>query len=463
MENFIFYLLKAGICTGIFLLVYQLFFCRTTFLHFNRMYLLIGLPAAFLLPAFRYTYEVRLPLASYGAETLSVPSPVSGMFPMEGWTIDGWTILFIVYLSGLFIQIFRSIKGYYSLKKLFRQGIKMTDGSQQIITHPNIKMPFTVFSRIFINVDNISETEKDLILKHEKTHVRQKHWIDLLFSECARWLQWFNPLMWLYVNLLKENHEFLADQAVLNEGVSPAIYQATLINRQVGYSLFSFSSPFKFSNPLNRIKMMKKEKTSPWKKMAIFVLIPTFGIFFWVSASPRYVFDSANLSQAMPEKGDTLYYIVADSFVIYNPQVVPKNDNSPKKLPPVFIDGKEATWEEVEKQSFSHGTYYSGDEAVKRYGEKGKNGVHELVTKKFAEENKIVPKASVDDSPQKTPLVFIDGKEATWEEVKKQSFSHGTYYSGENAVKRYGEKGKNGVHELVTKKFAEEEKIIENK
>jgi hypothetical protein len=291
MEDFIVYLAKSSICLGIFLLVYCLFLRRTTFFRFNRFYLLTGLLAAFILPLFHYTYEVKvsLPIPFFEVETVETSEPVETVVTGQSSGIETGTLLLVVYALGLVVRLLLHLNAYRKFRRLLHEGEQERLNNYCIVDNPAVKSPFSVFNCIFINSSNLSGVEKDSILKHEQTHITQRHWIDLLCSQFAIMLQWFNPLMWLYIRCQKENHEFLADKAVLEQGVSPALYQAVLINQKFQARVFAFGHPFNYSKPLNRLKMMKKAKTKPWQKAIILILIPAFGAFFHAFAEPRYV------------------------------------------------------------------------------------------------------------------------------------------------------------------------------
>ena len=57
-----------------------------------------------------------------------------------------------------------------------------------------------------------------LILEHERAHVNQYHWVDLLLVELAFMALWFNPLMMLYRRAIKLQHEYLADAHTVEHG-----------------------------------------------------------------------------------------------------------------------------------------------------------------------------------------------------------------------------------------------------
>lgn len=313
MEAFIIYIAKTGICLGIFLIIYSLFLRPATFFRFNRLFLLSGFVASLIIPAIKYTYEVVIPVSVVQSiETTSETVPAT-----PSPDINIWIILSVLYLIGTLVLIGRNMYVYVKLRKLVKSGVKSSSKGFKVIESTDINSPFTVLNYILVNTNNLSLIEKDLILKHEITHISQKHWVDLLCGECILLLQWFNPLAWIYVKLLKENHEFLADKAVIDSGVSPALYQAVLINQKFQGPVFSFSNSFNYSKPLNRLSMIKKAKSSPWKRSIVLAIIPIFGLFLWASSEPRYVFDQTYVPNTVPD----------DSILVLGYGILDKKEN----------------------------------------------------------------------------------------------------------------------------------------
>ncbi len=84
--------------------------------------------------------------------------------------------------------------------------------------------------------------------------------------------------------------------------------------------------------------------------------------------------------------------------------------------------------------------YKAGSEAAEKYGEKGKDGVMLIQTKK---------------SSAGEPLVFVDGKEieGNIKDIKAETINDiEVYKPGSEVAKSYGEKGKNGVIKVRLKK-----------
>jgi TonB-dependent SusC/RagA subfamily outer membrane receptor len=97
------------------------------------------------------------------------------------------------------------------------------------------------------------------------------------------------------------------------------------------------------------------------------------------------------------------------------------------------------------------------ESATKIYGDKAKNGVVVITTKKEVVrqiENVLVEKRITDDALWYA-LWIVDGKEKDKDQVQKLSpdaIESMNVLKGEEATKKYGDKGKKGVIEITTKK-----------
>ncbi len=99
------------------------------------------------------------------------------------------------------------------------------------------------------------------MLLHEIEHVKQGHTFDVLVLEVLTIFQWFNPFMWLFRRAIRENHEYLADKAVLSVGIKPAEYKELLLSQYIGGPVMA-TSHFNYSLIRNRIKMMARIESS---------------------------------------------------------------------------------------------------------------------------------------------------------------------------------------------------------
>jgi len=124
------------------------------------------------------------------------------------------------------------------------------------------------------------------------------------------------------------------------------------------------------------------------------------------------------------------------------------------KNPPLFIlDGviseKTKMDEIINPDDIESVNVLKGENATKYYGDKGKNGVILINSKKQGVQVKLA-----DGSKTEPSLYFVDGKEKTSLEVESidpNRIESMNVLKGEYAVKKYGEKGREGVVEIKLK------------
>ncbi|MDZ7606612.1 MAG: M56 family metallopeptidase [Cyclobacteriaceae bacterium] len=136
---------------------------------------------------------------------------------------------------------------------------------------------------------NIPKEELSNIIAHERVHIQEKHWVDLLIIELLAVLFWVNPVVWLYERAIKQNHEYLADQGVLLAGYSPGQYQALLINQLMGVKVMGFAHNLNFSLNKKRMEMMKKEKSPGVSKMKLLLALPVIALLVFAFAKKRII------------------------------------------------------------------------------------------------------------------------------------------------------------------------------
>jgi len=274
MSDTIIYLIKVSAGIGIICIPYSFIIRYDPNLNLKRFYLLCGLLAAWIFPflAFRrpdmlvnLTPVVMIdPLGS----DLN-PVSISGSGSSAGITINWIKVLLLVYLTGFLFMFFKNIVVLMKWNRTFRTSTH-SDG----IAFTKSDQVFTIFSRIFIPGTLKNKNDFENILLHEKAHVEQFHYIDLMLMEITLLLTWFNPFSWLISRMIKENHEHLADRQVLSAGVNAARYRAQLLNHTLGVNVFRLGNQFNHSLTLKRFKMMKKPTNSRKGIIKMMMLIP---------------------------------------------------------------------------------------------------------------------------------------------------------------------------------------------
>lgn len=251
------YLLKSTLIFSAMYLCYHLLFSKTTFFQLNRFYLLAIIPISIALPFLNLSETIIVEntfLAQLPEISINSNQQTSSKLAIN-WESIFWTIslgLMIMYVFKL-VQLAWLI---YQLKKGANKNI----------------LPFSFFNFIYIpkNTDNEA---KDMILAHEKIHAKELHSLDILIFEIYKTLFWFNPLVWIALKNVKNNHEFIADNIVSQSNKKH--YFNVLIAQLLGANCSDLVN--NFNNQLlikKRIAMMKTQKTNNIKVLNYLLIIP---------------------------------------------------------------------------------------------------------------------------------------------------------------------------------------------
>ena len=265
------YLLKSAACLAVLMLFYRLLLEKESMHVFKRFYLLFSVGIALIIPFITFTTYTEPSAEVFNSVIISSEAVA------EGDSMINYipSLLIGIYALGV---LFFSLKFLRNLKQLVLRIRKNPKIKQNDFTNVLLKEkipPHTFFSFIFFNQQKYlhNKISRDVII-HEQAHARQKHSLDVLFVELLQIIFWFNPLIFLLKNAVKLNHEFLADQAVLRQGVSTAGYQQTLLTYSSGDLQSDLVNPINYSSIKKRFTVMKT-KTSKRKFWARnFLLLP---------------------------------------------------------------------------------------------------------------------------------------------------------------------------------------------
>ena len=449
MENLVIYLLKSGMITAVFYGIYWCFLKNETFYRFNRYFLLTGILCAFLLPFFKYSYNVTITLPAGIDHHAEVASSNKAANTVPAW-LD-YTII-IYGLVAVFLMS-RHIAGLIKIKKMIvSYGYTLLQG-YKVITTPVFKSSFSVFNYIFIDISSgTSEIEKNLIIEHELAHVKQYHWADLLISQLTCALQWFNPFAWLYLHAIKENHEFMADEAVLQKGNSPAVYRAALINHSLQTTVFMFASSFAHYDKFKRINMMMKPGSSPVKKLAVLIVLPAFALFLFAFAEPKFNVvltkkkqndqqRALNSQESLP--AETILHAPDQTNASQAAQGRNLTENPVKQHANTMPEKKNIIPSTIKKSASAHfSNALRPDSSATEKTTVSVSGNKMTILKNTRQ----VPASAY-------PIVFLDGVQvASTDVIKSDDIQSINVYKGKMAIEKYGEKGENGVIEVHSKK-----------
>ncbi|HEY8893217.1 MAG TPA: M56 family metallopeptidase, partial [Niastella sp.] len=274
------YLIKLSISLSIVYLFYQLFLRRLTFYNWNRWYLLIYSLVCFVIPFINvFTIIVERPALRESAFINYIPAITQMTPPANAGTATGtsginWLqVGVVVIVSGMLFMIVRLLLQYYSLYKMRSKAVLLYDENVKLYHINEPVMPFSFGRGIYVNQHQHSEDELKDIIRHEFIHVKQRHSVDILWSELLCILNWYNPFAWLLRHDIRQNLEFIADQQVLQTGLDRKQYQYLLL-KVIGVNSFSIATNFNFSSLKRRIAMMNKTQSARVHLTRFLFLLP---------------------------------------------------------------------------------------------------------------------------------------------------------------------------------------------
>jgi TonB family protein len=300
MNEFALYLFKSACWLTGFTLVYFLFLRNERFFILKRIFLMTGILVSLVFPfiSFHYQVEVLAPAAaSFDLTEYFVPDSSGIQQEVPGNEFDFRNLLLIVYIAGLIVITAKSLLHLFRILKSISGNNICKKDSAIIIRASEYPSSFSFFNYIFIN-PSVEESETGEIINHELVHVKQKHWLDLLLAGFIRMLQWANPFAWIYTGFIRLNHEYLADEAALQHTSNPTKYKLALLNQIYRSPVISFTNSFNYSLNKNRFEMMKKIITSPYRKLKVLLIVPVFAIIFYAFAEPEKKYSEQGIDSA---------------------------------------------------------------------------------------------------------------------------------------------------------------------
>lgn len=195
----------------------------------------------------------------------------------------------LIYIIGV---IFSFMKMLFNIHKIH----KMKVGKKsEIIDNVNIyytgesHIPFSFFNDIFIGTSVISPTDNvlsepvegsvnPLVLKHEMSHVKNYHSIDVVMMEIMVSLQWFNPFIRMMKKELQSIHEYIADNEVIEDKINKSNYMMLLLQQCTADNINGIANNFSFLLTKKRISMIANKQKSKRMLLRLLLTLPVFGM-----------------------------------------------------------------------------------------------------------------------------------------------------------------------------------------
>jgi len=150
--------------------------------------------------------------------------------------------------------------------------------------------------------------QRDLMLEHERAHVRRRDpWANAA-AAALRCLFWFNPLLQLAVPRFRQDQELACDATVL--GLHPGArrcYGEALLNAQLHGPGTPLGCHFGFGHPLReRIAMLREQLPSTSRRAAGTLLVSVLALGVGFAAWAAQPQDAADPQVAPPATGDAV-------------------------------------------------------------------------------------------------------------------------------------------------------------
>ena len=268
------YILKANLFLAVFYGFYFLFFRKETFHKANRYFLVVGAVLALVLPFVKSSQMQKPEIVPAEIQAVAHDLYFQSEEVIVGTAVETHSYLDILnylYFAGLIVAsivlLARITKTIFWLKSN-----KNTNGTA-----------FLFFGKIFID---IHLEQKSVIFKHEDIHVKQKHFLDLIFFEMLQIIFWFNPIIYFYKKSITIIHEFLADEEASKIVQDKIAYARLLVSKQFSIQPTTVFTQhfFNHSTLKSRIIMLSK---NPSKKTALLkfgLLAPAFFMMLAISS-----------------------------------------------------------------------------------------------------------------------------------------------------------------------------------
>ncbi|HEX7845265.1 MAG TPA: M56 family metallopeptidase, partial [Chitinophagaceae bacterium] len=405
MSSLISYLLQMIAASGLLYGYYHFFLRNKQFHLYNRYYLLASAFIAVIVPF------LNIPIY-FTAEQASA-SPLLYSFVSTGYDVTvvagekastgltGTELLYTIYFTLCIVLIVRIAHSFIKLNRIRKNNPVERLDDILFINTGEPGTPFSFFRWLFWNKETTLDSDKgQQIFRHELFHIKQKHSIDVLFTELLTAIFWINPFFHLLKKELRTIHEFLADEAAVTK--NEEWNYAELLLMQALHTKQFLVNPF-FHNQIKRriamITLSKQPKYRYFRKIMVLPLIAIVAILFAFSykqlpgadnpgeKNVQFIGQLAQPADTVPKPVKVVTGSkLKEEKIKEIPMVIPKGDmftNSPL----VVIDNKIQTGDvkivldKISPNSIKSITVIKDKSGIVKYGDAAKNGVIEIVTK----------------------------------------------------------------------------------
>jgi TonB family protein len=300
------FLFESGISLAAFSLIYIFLLRKETFFKLNRIFLLGSIIFSIILPFLKLRiYEANpvmlteitiLPYRNLIEAVTVYGKDLSGTIEKAILSAD---FIIVIYLSGVALFLVRFLIRIGRLLYLIVQNPPKHVNGFSLVTLDKEFSPYSFLNYVFVSQSMQKDDNYNKMIIHEMEHVKQGHSFDVIILEILNIFQWFNPFLWLMGRAIRENHEFLADQAVLNTGINIGQYKKLLLTQYIGCQ-FEMANSFNYSLIKSRIKMMSRKSSKlANSKLFIGIFVAVVLVMFF-ACEQKESFDMATILREEP-------------------------------------------------------------------------------------------------------------------------------------------------------------------
>jgi len=278
METFLIYALKHLVLTGLFLAAYKFWLYSRKQFAYNRFFLLFGLLASVVVPLIeikKIVWVQWVPPMNEATEYVSLANNGQPFISLLDWIGIGL-------LTGSALVLIQLLFRAAIIYKIIYKSEIVQRKKPKLLVSNIAKAPFSFLQQIVFPKELYLGPNYEVILAHEKIHVKQGHSFDVLLVHLFLVFGWWNPLLWVYKKAIIENLEFLTDHLTVSKTKESKAYQYILLQQTVPQQQLVLAHPFYHSFLKKRIMMLNANtpKKSPWASLILVPIMVGFVLLF---------------------------------------------------------------------------------------------------------------------------------------------------------------------------------------
>ncbi len=344
METYLIYIGKAALAAGAFYLVFLALFQNQKQFTFNRIYLPVSLALSFIIPLITFTtvnYVEPVPVESNPVPVFTESfEPVVMQQSQPQFIWEWYHYLFAIYAAGTFLFLFRLMLGHGKAWNIISKSrVQQLFNNLVNISKKDIH-PFSFFNKIVLSENTLSHPNLKIIVEHENIHVKEKHTLDILFTEILFLLQWFNPFAWLLKDAVKNNLEYKTDHEIAKT-TDTQTYQLAMLTLAGKQGVAPFLTALNGSQLKSRIIMMKKKNRNKYAWLKQLVVLPLLALLVMGLANKEvkteYIQQDTKIRNEVPPK-NALTHIVKSKNLIQG-KVIEEITGKPVPNASIVLEG----------------------------------------------------------------------------------------------------------------------------